>query len=49
MAMSDWLDLMLEEVARKRRERKEAEEEQDRRTPAGKPGQRETPAKSQSK
>ena len=30
--MSEWLDLMLEEIARKRREEKEAEEELERRT-----------------
>ncbi len=29
--MSEWLDLMLEEIARKRRESKEAEEELERR------------------
>lgn len=29
--MSEWLDLMLEEIARKKREAREAEEEQQRR------------------
>ena len=29
--MNDWLDVMLEEIARKKREAKEAEEEQQRR------------------
>ena len=29
--MNDWLDLMLEEIARKQREAKEAEEELERR------------------
>lgn len=32
--MSEWLDLMLEEIARKRRESKEAEEELRRRKQA---------------
>lgn len=31
--MSEWLDLMLEEIARKKREAREAEEEQQRREP----------------
>ena len=31
--MSEWLDLMLEEIARKKREAREAEEEQQRRDP----------------
>ena len=29
--MNDWLDVMLEEIARKKREAREAEEEQQRR------------------
>ena len=29
--MNDWLDVMLEEIARKQREAREAKEEQDRR------------------
>lgn len=29
--MTDWLDVMLEEIARKKRETREAEEEQQRR------------------
>ena len=29
--MNDWLDVMLEEIARKQREAREAEEEQERR------------------
>lgn len=32
--MSEWLDLMLEEIARKKREAREAEEEQQRREPS---------------
>jgi len=31
--VSEWLDLMLEEIARKKREAREAEEEQQRREP----------------
>ena len=31
--MSEWLDLMLEEIARKKREARAAEEEQQRREP----------------
>ena len=31
--MNDWLDVMLEEIARKKREAREAEEEQQRREP----------------
>ena len=31
--MTDWLDVMLEEIARKKREAREAEEEQKRREP----------------
>ncbi len=34
MAESDWLKVMLGEIARKRAERKEAEEEEERRQPA---------------
>ena len=33
--MSEWLDLMLEEIARKRRESREAEQELERRKSAG--------------
>ena len=33
--MNDWLDVMLEEIARKRREAEEAREEQERRDEAG--------------
>ena len=33
--MSEWLDLMLEEIARKRREAREAEQELERRDEAG--------------
>lgn len=32
--MSEWLDLMLEEISRKRRESREAQEELERRTDA---------------
>jgi len=31
--VNDWLDVMLEEIARKKREAREAEEEQQRREP----------------
>ena len=42
--MSEWLDLMLEEIARKRREEKEAREELERR--GEKAGETPTPAQS---
>lgn len=35
--MSEWLDLMMEEIARKRREAREAEDEQRRREDAATP------------
>lgn len=34
--MSEWLDLMLEEIARKRREQREAQQELERRAAEGK-------------
>ena len=34
--MNDWLDVMLEEIARKRREAQDAREEQERREQAAK-------------
>lgn len=34
--MSEWLDLMLEEISRKRRELREAQDELERRTDAAK-------------
>ncbi|MGB5490622.1 MAG: hypothetical protein WBM76_07320 [Woeseiaceae bacterium] len=35
--MSEWLDIMLDEIARKKRESQEAEEELERRKDASKP------------
>ncbi len=46
--MSEWLDLMLEEIARKRRESREAEQEQRRRDDAARP-QPPDPGRAQSK
>ena len=46
--MSEWLDLMLDEIARKRRESREAEEELERRKKAGQ-DKRSTPKPSHAK
>ncbi len=46
--MSEWLDLMLDEIARKRRESREAREELERREKAGEDKQR-APRPSQAK
>ncbi len=44
--MSEWLDLMIDEVARKEREQAAAKEELERRAEADKPGAPPTPAQS---
>jgi len=47
--MSEWLDLMLEEISRKRRESREAKDELERRTDAAEKGDQPVSDSTQSK